>query len=165
MNDTYQWFLKLPPNCKEHFLDFIFIRDLSPKSAKDEYFEFLDECESPIEIMLGMSIEIYLELHSLRFAITSQEEVKINGHKYRPDFRISYIDKLQKERFLYVDCDGHDFHERTKQQVAYQNNRDFDMKFENIELLHFSGFQIHNDDIQCAKKVYEYIINRIDSGE
>lgn len=58
---------------------------------------------------------------------------------------------------LAIECDGHDFHEKTKAQVVKRNQRDMSLKKSGIDVIHFSGSQIYSDPFGCARELIDYI--------
>lgn len=56
-------------------------------------------------------------------------------------------------RRLIVECDGHEFHERTKEQAARDRSRDRAATLSNYDILRFTGSQIWNDPWGCAGEV------------
>ncbi len=168
-------FINLPERAQELYWAYRDIA-LSRKediSYLDDALEELKYCESPIEKIL------YLELRIMTFFHPKVKDDKIyielnpqtTIENYRVDIFIvactlEYFDgeehptEFVKE--LIVECDGHDFHEKTKEQVAKNNNRDFELKNMGYDILHFSGSEVYNDPILCAKKVYDYISSCFD---
>lgn len=71
---------------------------------------------------------------------------------YRVDFLLS-INGLH----LAVECDGHEWHERTKQQAAYDRARDRDLLKQNITTIRFTGSEIHHSPERCAADVYAVV--------
>lgn len=74
---------------------------------------------------------------------------------YRPDFLFifQYKSKEENKRFLVVECDGHDYHEKTKEQAKHDKSRDRWMTQNNIQLLRYTGSEIYNDSDGCAEEV------------
>lgn len=56
-----------------------------------------------------------------------------------------------------VECDGHDFHEKTKQQSARDKSRDRDLASRGVVVLRFTGSEIWNDLAACAGQVCDVI--------
>lgn len=54
-----------------------------------------------------------------------------------------------------VECDGHEFHERTKQQAAYDRARDRDLLKGGVPTVRYTGSEIHRDAAQCATNIIE----------
>lgn len=59
-------------------------------------------------------------------------------------------------RQLIVECDGHDFHERTKEQAARDRSRDRDAQLAGIEIFRFTGSELWRDAWGCAAQVIEW---------
>lgn len=56
-------------------------------------------------------------------------------------------------RTLVVECDGHDFHERTKEQAAKDRARDRHLLLEGYEVFRFTGSELWRDPWGCAGQV------------
>lgn len=56
-----------------------------------------------------------------------------------------------------VECDGHDFHVKNKQQVARDRSRDRAFSSCGIHVMRFTGSEIHRDAVACADEAYEAI--------
>src|SRR6202012_2567100 len=69
--------------------------------------------------------------------------------RFRVDFSIAFR-FFKDEIALVVECDGHDFHERTKEQVARDKARDRAMTLAGVKVLRFTGSEIYNDAYECA---------------
>lgn len=59
-----------------------------------------------------------------------------------------------------IECDGHDFHERTKDQASYDKARDRFCQAEGHLVLRYSGADIWGDPLQCAQDA----LNTIDKA-
>lgn len=90
---------------------------------------------------------------------------------YRVDFLICAYDFRSSEwdndllkvvydpahwRRLIVECDGHDFHERTKEQAARDRKRDRDLSLKGYDVFRFTGSEIWRDPIKCAGDVIQW---------
>lgn len=53
-----------------------------------------------------------------------------------------------------IECDGHDFHNVTKQQAASDRSRDRELNAIGITTLRFTGSEIHHDIQRCASDVF-----------
>lgn len=77
--------------------------------------------------------------------------------RYRVDFEVKYPffgDLLE----IVVECDGHDFHERTKQQASRDKRRDRDLQRLGYQVFRFTGSDIHGDARGCACEVLDAIM-------
>lgn len=66
--------------------------------------------------------------------------------KYRADFMLVSWDA----RAVVVECDGHDFHERTKEQAAHDRQKDRDVQALGHVILRFTGAEIWADPMKCV---------------
>lgn len=62
------------------------------------------------------------------------------------------IKKLPK---IVIECDGHDFHERTKEQAAKDRSRDRELSLQGYRVLRFTGSELYRDADKCACQVEE----------
>lgn len=69
---------------------------------------------------------------------------------YRADFLVE-----NAHGRIVVECDGHDFHERTKAQASHDRRRDRRMQAAGFVVMRFTGSDIHRDAERCAREVWE----------
>lgn len=62
---------------------------------------------------------------------------------------------------LIVECDGHDFHERTKEQAAKDRARDREAQEQGFEIFRFTGSELWRDPIGCARQVIEWAESKL----
>jgi len=78
---------------------------------------------------------------------------------YRVDFiilraaRPSFPGPLIISPVVIVECDGHDFHERTKEQASRDKERDRVLQCMGYNVLRFTGSEIWRDVNSCAEQV------------
>lgn len=127
----------------------------------------LCECESPIEQILSLGMELYGLTNCNMFnpfidiiVINPQEEIECNGKKYRVDFFIGVKYKNQGLKGFVVECDGHDFHQKTKAQVERDNERTRDLQACGYEVIRFSGSEIYHKTEQCVKEIVKIILSK-----
>lgn len=58
-------------------------------------------------------------------------------------------------RHIAVELDGHDFHERTKEQVNERNQRDRHLQQAGWAVFHFSGSEVVHEPERCVREVRE----------
>ena len=157
-------FLVLPRKCQELFFQHL---EYSTQIEEDGYLNFyaggLDYSyrESPIEVILAFAYELLYPDPQL-ILWTPQVEIKANGKTYIIDFQFSTEGNFDKEYKLLVECDGHNYHNKTKDQVKRDNERDYNLKLAGYDILRFSGSQIYNDPFKCAKEIYEYLMSKVE---
>src|SRR5512139_166032 len=59
-------------------------------------------------------------------------------------------------RKLIVECDGHDFHERTKSQAAKDRSKDRAALLSGYDFFRFTGSEIWGDPIGCADQIFDW---------
>lgn len=130
------------------------------------------QMESPIEGMLfaamlwmdvdwagmpkhyDLDIEILMSRRGLAgvdFYIWPQAEVC----GYRADFLVWFRHGHATGGFI-VECDGHEFHERTKDQAAHDRKRDRALLAEGFPVMRFTGSEVFRDPIGCAREISEH---------
>lgn len=75
---------------------------------------------------------------------------------YRADFFIAYPHGLSAVAGIVVECDGHEFHEKTKQQAARDKARDRAIQCEGYRVFRFTGSEIWRNPIVCAQEVLQF---------
>ena len=75
---------------------------------------------------------------------------------YRVDFLLR-VEEGGRTRGLVIECDGHDFHERTKEQAAADRERDRWLQAHEYIVFRFTGSQIWNDPMRCAGEVEQWV--------
>jgi very-short-patch-repair endonuclease len=144
---------KLEENVKDELLNII----------SREAFEIavkIKKCESPIEQIFCMhfikaaSNQGLADSNFLR--IIPQWSININGKNRRVDFMIQAQIKGNWYSVI-VECDGHEYHERTKAQAAGDRKRDRALKSLGYTVLRFTGSEIYKNPHGCAIEVVEFM--------
>jgi hypothetical protein len=102
---------------------------------------------------------------SYEVSLQGQHTVEFpDGRTYRLDFRVLPDDADEAwsghQRGISfppigVELDGHDWHERTPEQVTGRNQRDRDLQGAGWRLFHFSGSELVRDPERCVLEVLE----------
>jgi very-short-patch-repair endonuclease len=124
----------------------------------DTLIDLLAKCESPIERIFYtqfICVKSWLDLRSIntRIKIFPQKIIKTSGNEYRVDF---YIEKPKSDGEtikLIIECDGHEFHERTKEQAMRDKKRDRELIKCGYKVIHFTGSEIYKDAFYCVNEV------------
>lgn len=164
-------FLKLPRRCQEMFFEYM---EDNIAFDKSDYLLFFvtgfdyDCCKSPIEIIFNFAFNILSFMYYKNaFYLEPQAQIKANGKNYIVDFLFdvegdfSEFHTSEKDLKLIIECDGHDFHKATKQQVKRDNERDMNLKLAGYDVLHFSGSQIYMEPWTCAEETIKYILLKL----
>lgn len=110
--------------------------------------------QSPIEELLYIALNHESkDLH--QFYIHTQRKFSIGEKNYFADMAIEIIGTF--EYVCIVECDGHDYHERTKEQAARDRSRDRAFQSIGIPVFRFTGSEIHEDATKCAREVVRYL--------
>ena len=84
---------------------------------------------------------------------------------YRVDFCFVADCIYGKPLLVAVECDGHEFHERTKEQAARDKLRDRDLMRRGVHVMRFTGSEIHKDAEACFyDEVFSYMLDRHQEG-
>ena len=126
-------------------------------------------CESPIDVALGMAIlmhdRIIAQNPMSMFVARDPERYPDECRLLVPQFyhrnkRIDFLLIDSKNCCIFVECDGHDFHERTKEQAMRDRRRDRDLQRSGVPILRFTGAEIYRDPAACAHEIFDILIER-----
>lgn len=141
--------------CAEAFADEVLAEELPTESPLEEiFYVWWEACRRGRGF--GRSDPFALET-------TVVHQVKVG--RYRLDYAIAFNDpKTMAEAVEFgvappkiaVELDGHDFHEKTKEQVTARNRRDRDLQTAGWHVFHFSGSEFNRDPKGCVTQVMEY---------
>ncbi|MGG3012260.1 hypothetical protein ABEO98_22600 [Brevibacillus parabrevis] len=96
----------------------------------------LAKCESPIESIMLLWLRHYFLMRDQEYkqwdnfpliSIEPQRTVEKGKKKYRVDIALDCLFKGENHSFA-IECDGHEFHEKTKEQAARDKQRDRDLQ-------------------------------------
>jgi hypothetical protein len=170
-----------------------FFRSLHRKYFADLVrFEKLTElCESPIEKQLLLALAKTFEakpspvgsglVSRLAFPntdrhiliISPQEEIEANDLSFA--YRVDFLAVLKKEapkaggepifvEAFVIEADGHDYHERTKEQAARDKERDRNLQIAGYKVFHFTGSEIYRGADKASRVIFEYVADRIEKA-
>lgn len=116
----------------------------------------LTYCDSPIEKLLCLCLwdSKYIAQAKIGhkwIAVFPQEIFSLGEDQYRADFYIRDEDEIVK---VIIECDGHDFHELTKEQARRDKKRDRQFQTYGYKIMRFTGQEIYQDPFLCAKEVW-----------
>jgi hypothetical protein len=135
--------------------------------------KFLERCESPLEKLLGSAflrhclyegtflegmsqvwecgtVEGYfLGSQNVGYTIDANQKIETGRGCFRPDFlfkvREPDANSYGRVVFLFgVEIDGHDFHERTREQALRDKSRDRSLLHAGLKLLRFTGSEVYH---------------------
>lgn len=81
---------------------------------------------------------------------------------YRVDFliwghRLLHYEDLGDRRLI-IECDGHDFHEKTKEQVRRDKAREREIVASGIPVMRFAGSEIYADSAACVQQALDFLM-------
>lgn len=83
-------------------------------------------------------------------------EMQVRVLDWPVDFLLGTTDLNGSKYFAVVECDGHDFHERTKEQAARDRSRDRRLQEAGIRVFRFTGSELYRDPLGCAGETYRW---------
>ena len=168
-------FHSLPEIAQDIYLSYFF--DLSEcKESKYDDLSFLkdnlfriygevDLCNSPIEKTLYCALEFMfslgfcgLLLHD--YYVKPQYEIQTEKQKRIMDFAIIDESTENHDVVLFIECDGYDYHAKTKEQFENTNKRDREVRLLGYDILHFAGTEIYKNPLKCASETWKYIVKK-----
>jgi hypothetical protein len=130
----------------------------------DRLYVNISHTESPLEAAFVASWMALEEWDFSTLTFRSQQSVEVDGRGYRLDFT------FEPQKFGPLECligpqcpkialelDGHDYHEKTKEQVTHRNRRDRDLQAAGWIVLHVSGSEFNRDAEKVTREVYERV--------
>lgn len=158
------------------------IQRLAEDMARDFHDEILgmDQCawgtDSPIEHLFYMALSAWAvrpwarhkfqQIGLARGSLPERLECNILYVQTQValigDWPVDFVLRLQGDRYVcfVVECDGHEFHERTKEQAARDRSRDRQLQANGIPILRFTGSEIYRDPVRCARETYGMLEER-----
>ncbi|ADQ06487.1 conserved hypothetical protein [Caldicellulosiruptor hydrothermalis 108] len=122
-------------------------------------YGYLNKCESPIEQLLVIALDYFIGNDPDVFMIV-QNEIKLQHATYRVDICVyigDWMENIAECKKLVIECDGHDFHEKTKEQAMRDKKRDRDLIEAGYQVIHFTGSEIFADPFKCAREIRDLI--------
>lgn len=135
---------------------------------------------TPIELVFAVAVYHLNELDGFQgLSISQDKEIlfdvalgKANGLPYfgvyifhqckigpwRVDFAIAMGNEDRGPDWIIVECDGHEFHEKTKEQAAKDKARDRDLAARGFTVFHFTGSELYRDPMKCAREAIEHLM-------
>lgn len=131
------------------------------------------DCESPMEQLLAIEMERLGIREMANFnpfvmidEFSNQGEINIEGKTYYADFliKVSYFKKVGSKfdfrKNIVIEVDGHEFHQKTKEQVEHDNERERALQKAGYEVIRFSGTEIYHKSYKCANEVLSFILSK-----
>lgn len=126
----------------------------------------VNRTESPIEkiLYIQMNHDILFLSHYDDMQILPQQMIKRESSYIRVDFLIK-VKHSGKEINVVVECDGHDFHEKTKEQAQKDKSRDRFLVSKGYYVFRFTGSEIYRNARIVSEEVSAFIFNKFHGEE
>jgi very-short-patch-repair endonuclease len=136
---------------------------------------FSARCESPIEELFAAASLLHREgarhlgVEMYHFGCSFNREKRVSNWDstdvfiqaqvgaYRADFLFDDLFK-GKRTLLIVELDGHEWHERTKQQAARDKKRDRALVSAGYRIMRFTGSEVYANPGECLQEVIDALL-------
>jgi very-short-patch-repair endonuclease len=121
--------------------------------------------ESPIERLLLCAVVLGCRIGATWFtprisAPDENSDLQFEAQAQIEEFRVDFLFTVVSEdgilSRLVVECDGHDFHERTKEQAARDRSRDRALQQAGFTVFRFTGSEIYRGPLKCARQIFQW---------
>lgn len=120
-----------------------------------------DRLESPLEAAFSVWWHAisFGEYPEPALRLRQQRTVDLSDRRYRIDFVVEgqnfqWPTSTRPRPKIAIELDGHEFHERTKSQVADRNKRDRDLQLAGWVVFHISGSEFYHQPDRVAIETY-----------
>lgn len=166
---TLDAFLKLPRLSQLMFFERMnngTLKNANPYYVYDIAGFDAGECKSPIEQILYNTFNVRVVEREIKedIYLISQKQISIGRKRHYADLYFDTEEALDLEGIdfrLVIECDGHDYHHASKQQVRKDYERETALKMAGYDILRFTGSQIYDDPCGCADIIIDYILSKI----
>ncbi len=149
-----------------------FIVDWSAEEARNRVESslawFVRLCESPIErIMFAALIAVFdvsehwpLIVCPAEMVMKTRAKLVLGCQVQLDEYRVDFVlrdSSLDTPVTVVIECDGHNFHERTAEQALRDRSRDRAIQTMGARVFRFTGREIWRDPIKCAREVFEFL--------
>ncbi|MFL9582392.1 endonuclease domain-containing protein [Stenotrophomonas sp. AB1(2024)] len=116
-----------------------------------------EKSDSPIEALYTAAFDLVRDRLAVPRAPLVRMEQQAKLGPYRADVLFTCASADGSARRLVVELDGHEFHERTKEQAAKDRSRDRWMLAQGVTVIRFTGSEVWNDPFSCADQTADQI--------
>jgi very-short-patch-repair endonuclease len=131
--------------------------------------------DSPIERLLYISAVTFIENFGHDYGLNG---LMRGGHDGEPEFgEVEIAEQVRvldwpvdfvfrvgvyggTVAMLAVECDGHDFHERTKEQAARDRSRGRALQAAGYTVMRFTGSELYRDPIACVLEIVRWAVTQ-----
>lgn len=116
--------------------------------------------DSPIEQLMAVALNERMEQTDLSFHIEPQALIRTGREQYRVDLLLE-IHQGETSLDFAIECDGHEFHEKTREQARRDRARERALQAAGIVVIRFTGSEIWRNPSKCAEEVIRIISRQI----
>lgn len=124
---------------------------------KETFVHFEKTIESPIERIAWLYITENFDFLWKTGRMNLKRQMQIAN--YFADIYIEYYSSREEWIKIVIECDGHDFHEKTKEQAARDKRRDREMTLSGYKVLRYTGSEIVSDPEQIISDIYDIMVS------
>ncbi len=114
--------------------------------------------ESPIEQILYVALIAVAQFKYVTDDITIECQEKIG--KYRIDFMV----EISGGNPVFIECDGHEFHDKDQKQRDYEKARDRYFTKKGLKVFHYTGKNITDAPYVVATEIIDYLMLEVNNG-
>lgn len=118
---------------------------------------YLHGITSPIEQLFLMEWKFGRINEKWGVKLLPQKPIETSNGKYIVDFHITTLDSSDSIINVAIEIDGHEFHEKSKSQVAKDKKRDRALIRSGLTVLRFSGSEVFYEPKSCINEIVDYI--------
>lgn len=144
-----------------------YFKEIVPLAVKSQHIRF----DSPLEELfylwwIAMQVIQQNVLASLGIEGTwlrHHHIVHLENETYEVDFAFSYGGRYSRQPWtpIAIEVDGHEFHERTRAQVARRDQRDRALQAAGWKVFHFSYAEFMASPLRCVTEVYDFAYEQL----
>jgi very-short-patch-repair endonuclease len=125
--------------------------------------------ESPIETLFGVAVIRRLSErfgsrvwwgHATTLGNAPADAIQVVAQLPWRNFRIDWAILVENKPFVFVECDGQEFHTGVDQE-ARDRRRDEVIRGDGVEIIRFTGSELHRSDDACGALVANFVANRV----
>jgi len=163
----------LGPSVIDGALDLVIVDPVeSPQYSRYAWLLANDDEWVPLDRDLVPIRDQYRWLQGPGGILTIELQKQIEDSQYRADFLLTLTKAPPSSwgndrRFealtvaAVIECDGHDYHERTKEQAARDRSRDRFVQQCGLNVLRYTGSEIYENPLACAADAVDTLCNRL----
>lgn len=119
-----------------------------------------ENADSPIEQIMALALDKRMRETGLNYHIEPQSAIQAKGKQYRVDLLLE-IHRGDSSIDYAIECDGHEFHEKTKEQARRDKARERALQGQGITVIRFTGSEIWDNPWRCAEEVVRIFLKNL----